>query len=420
MAVAMPIVAARVVMNATRQHLLQNAVMPRFIFPSKNIDSPCFLQDSSYSTLKYPLNLPIQTMSNIDPDPNPRTPQHQSQPVITILDGGFSRELISLSAPFAQPEWSALSLLSGPSSHKLIRQAHDNFIAAGADIITTNSYAVVPFHIGEDRFWSQGKEVAGLAGRLAREAVDEANAGRGREGMVQNGVKGKVKVAASLPPIFGSYEPALFNESTVQKYLNVLVAALSPHADLWLAETLSLIAEAEAVVQAVKHASASRTGGESTTTRKPIWISFTLADAPEDAMPQLRSGEPVAAAAAAVAGWDEVDALLFNCSRPEVMLDAVTVAKRRFSELGCKKLIGVYANRFEARSKTEQEEYRANEGISALREELGVQEYVELARRWVNAGADVVGGCCGIGSEYIRRLDEEFRGAGEGEAVGTR
>ena len=57
-----------------------------------------------------------------------------------ILDGGISRELIRLNAPFRQPEWSALALIETPD---IVRQVHSDFATAGADIVTTNSYALV-------------------------------------------------------------------------------------------------------------------------------------------------------------------------------------------------------------------------------------------------------------------------------------
>ena len=107
-------------------------------------------------------------------------------PQVTILDGGMGRELMRIGAPFRQPEWSALALIDGP---EWVVTAHGNFINAGAQVITTNSYAVVPFHLGDERFVTQGRELAHLAGALAREAV----AGRS-----------DVVVAASLPPLFGS------------------------------------------------------------------------------------------------------------------------------------------------------------------------------------------------------------------------
>ena len=73
-----------------------------------------------------------------------------------ILDGGLGRELQAMGAPFRQPEWSALALMEGA---EYVRAAHDAFLQAGADIITTNSYAIVPFHIGADVFKSRASEL---------------------------------------------------------------------------------------------------------------------------------------------------------------------------------------------------------------------------------------------------------------------
>ncbi|MEK9760063.1 MAG: homocysteine S-methyltransferase family protein, partial [Candidatus Puniceispirillum sp.] len=60
---------------------------------------------------------------------------------LVILDGGLGRQLEAMGAPFRQPEWSALALIEAPD---FVRQAHDAFIAAGAEVISTNSYALVP------------------------------------------------------------------------------------------------------------------------------------------------------------------------------------------------------------------------------------------------------------------------------------
>ena len=194
----------------------------------------------------------------------------RSSPRITVLDGGMGRELMRIGAPFRQPEWSALALLEGPD---WVVQAHTNFIDAGAEVITTNSYAIVPFHLGDERFAARGLELAELSGRLARQAADAAPS--------------PVRVAGSLPPLFGSYRPDLFDAAAAGPIIDPLVEGLAPHVDVWLGETLSAIAEVRTVRDAIDRAGVGD---------RPLWISFTL----DDHHPgTLRSGEPIDEAVAA-------------------------------------------------------------------------------------------------------------------------
>jgi S-methylmethionine-dependent homocysteine/selenocysteine methylase len=285
---------------------------------------------------------------------------------VTILDGGISRELQRLGAPFRQPEWSALALIETP---ELVGEVHDLFAAAGADFITTNSYAIVPFHIGEARFASDGLRLADLCGQLARGVADKRD----------------VKVAASLPPVLGSYRPDLFDPEEAHAILQVLIAGQSPYADLWLAETLSALAEAELIAALLAD------------DVRPLWLSFTLQDEDGAAPATLRSGESVADAAE-LAKAVGAKALLFNCSKPEVMDAAVTAAKTALA--GTDIAIGVYANGFGE----EDEGVAANEVIRAIRKDLQPPRYLDWAQTWVASGATIVGGCCGIGPDHIATL----------------
>ena len=309
------------------------------------------------------------------------------QPI--ILDGGMSRELIRLNAPFRQPEWSALAVIEAPH---LVRQVHHEFIVAGAEVVTTNSYALVPFHIGDERFWERGQELSGLAGKLAREAAHAAEKDSGR----------KVLVAGSLPPVFGSYQPERFRKDEAGKYLDVLVRGSEPYVDIWLGETLSLIDEAKAVVDAVRG------------TGKRVWIAFTIADEDSDdgyrRPRRLRGGETVTEAVGWAVQSGKVEALLFNCSRPEVMKAAVRGAVGVARERGSKMKLGVYANAFE---QSREDAEAANVGISETRKDLGVEKYTIFAREWVREGASIVGGCCGIGIQHIRSLADAFQERGE-------
>lgn len=288
-----------------------------------------------------------------------------------ILDGGMGRELERTGAPFRQPEWSALALMEAPQT---VRAVHESYVAAGANVITTNSYALVPFHIGEERFAADAERLAALAGQMAREAVTGT----------------AVRVAGSIPPVFGSYQPELFEPIRAQELYAPLVKGLAPYVDHWLAETQSSLAEAEGAAQAVA------------ATGKPLWISFTLKDeATGHAAPLLRSGESVADAAR-LAKRLGAQAILFNCAMPEVMAPALAIAQAEAPDL----LHGIYANAF---AESQDEDGAANETVSDIREDLNPHHYCGWAQGWKSSGAHIIGGCCGIGTEHIHHLAHELK-----------
>lgn len=45
----------------------------------------------------------------------------------------------------------------------------------------------------------------------------------------------------------------------------------------------------------------------------------------------------------------------------------------------------------------------------AFVDQVTQDEYLRDARRWVQAGASIVGGCCGVGVEHIRVLAQELK-----------
>jgi S-methylmethionine-dependent homocysteine/selenocysteine methylase len=291
-----------------------------------------------------------------------------------LLDGGTGRELARIGAPFRQPEWSALALMEAPH---FVSQVHAAYVQAGADVITTNSYALVPFHIGEERFVAQAEALAALAGRLARDV--KLQAGR------------PVAVAGSLPPSCGSYRPDLFQADEGRRVLAPLVRGLRGQVDHWQAETLSAIEEAQLVRDVIGQAQ----------DEAPLWLSFTLQDdaACAEGEPRLRSGELVADAARAVLALG-ARAMLFNCSQPEVMAAAVDVAVDFFRSQGAPVQVGVYANAFPPQPK----DAEANSGLDEIRADLTPALYVNWARSWRARGASIIGGCCGIGPEHIEQL----------------
>ncbi|HEM7759470.1 homocysteine S-methyltransferase family protein [Acinetobacter baumannii] len=289
-----------------------------------------------------------------------------------ILDGGLGRELARRGAPFRQPEWSALALIEAPET---VKEVHLDFINAGAEVITTNNYAVVPFHIGQERFETDGVRLIKVAIEQAKNAVKESGK--------------NVKIAGCLPPLFGSYRADLFQPEQAKNLAEPIINTLAPEVDFWLAETQSCLKEVETV-----HALLPQDG-------KDYWVSFTLQDEIKQEQALLRSGENMQQVADFIK-QSSAKAVLFNCCQPEVILQAINEIKVLIPE---SVQIGAYANAFPPQD----ESATANDGLDEIRKDLDAPAYLAFAKQWQQAGASLVGGCCGIGPEHIAELSQFFK-----------
>ena len=288
-----------------------------------------------------------------------------------ILDGGVGRELARRGAPFRQPEWSALALWEAP---EIVKDVHLDFIQSGAEVITTNNYAVVPFHIGQERFDAEVRQLVQVAVDQAKQAVQES----GRD----------VKIAGCLPPLFGSYRADLFQEDHVRELALPIIETLAGQVDFWLAETQSSLKEVEMV-----HNLLPKDG-------KAYWVSFTLQDVLQQDRAYLRSGENLEQAVDVIRRIG-AEAVLFNCCQPEVILQAIQEIKKLAPEL----TIGAYANAFPPQD----ESATANDGLDEVRKDLDPTAYLAFAKKWQDAGASLIGGCCGITPTHIAELSAFFK-----------
>ena len=298
-----------------------------------------------------------------------------------VLDGGMGHLLKQMGIKI-EGEVGTLSrflgvALANTEQPELVEAAHVAYIDAGADVITTNNYAVIPGclklceDVSAEDVDAKVRTLLAAAGRAARAAVD-ARPGLG------------VRVAGCLPPLAESYRADKVGafEANREQYA-VIAEGLAPYADLYVCETMSTAAEAAAAA-----AAACAVDGD-----RPVWVSWTL----RDGSPELRSGESIEAALAALgdAGvLDSVEGFLFNCSTPEVTSKAIPILKALAPEGAT---IGAYANGF----------VTAECGCGDYRD-LGPEEYAAFAEAWVASGASAVGGCCGIFPPHIDHLRATF------------
>lgn len=287
-----------------------------------------------------------------------------------LLDGSMGRELRFRGVPISDTIWSANALLVAP---EIVRQIHQDYISAGADIITTNTYGLIRRDLAKVGLEDQFAELNALACTLACEARKVAGH--------------HVLIAGSLPPLRGSFRPDLvapFEE--IAPLYQEHSELLAPHVDLLLCETMSNAVEGRAAAE-----SACKTG-------KPVWISWTLH---EDHSGRLRSGESIAEAFSVLADLP-ISGFLVNCCPPE----SITAAIPQLAKLTDQR-IGGYANTFQPIP----EDWRLDgekdsDGFIPRRTDLDPSNYATHAHRWMEAGATIIGGCCGTRPAHIQKLRE--------------
>lgn len=285
-----------------------------------------------------------------------------------LIDGGMGQELIRRGVSNTSQLWSAQPLLNNPD---LVLDVHRDYVAAGADVIITNTYSTNGNRLRDMGMADQVIPMNQKAGALARQAADE--------------VDRPVLVMGSLPPLNGSYRPEeTLPFETMYPLYQEMAALLLPYVDGFLCETMATAEEARAAAMAA------------TDTGKPTWVAWTLRD---DDSARLRSGERILDALEHIADLP-VEALLFNCSFPEALSAAMPalagIDERR------NRPFGGYANGFTKIP----EDWGRWSGVAMLeaRRDLDPLAYQTKAAQWFHDGARLIGGCCEVGPAHIKAL----------------
>ena len=281
-----------------------------------------------------------------------------------LLDGGMGQEIVNRGGKGGYGEWASAAIYEAPD---IVRDIHSDYIRAGADIITTNSYGTTRTRLRHMNIEDQLAPLLQASCDLANEARDKS-------------ARDDIKIAACLPPLEASYVKtfALSFDETAGEFAEMM-DCMDAGVDIFLGETFSTGFEARAFMQAAQ-------GRD-----KPVWLALTLDDGADC---HLRGGE---ALADVFAGLENLpDALLLNCCKPATITRAMPVLR------GCGLPFGAYANGFTG-IPDDWDDYGGVGQLSA-REDLTPEKYAGDVADWLEAGASIVGGCCETGPAHTAAL----------------
>lgn len=281
---------------------------------------------------------------------------------IVVFDGGLGTELYSRGV-FINKSFDELNL----TNPALVTDVHRSYIDAGADVIETNTFAANRIKLRQHGLVEQLAAINEQGARIAREAA------------------GGAYVAGAIGPLGIRIEPwgPTSLEEARESFVEQAAALAAGGIDLFILETFSDLPEIRCAIEAVRSVSGL-----------PIIAQMTLEEdgsslegvAPEDFAAKLEAYG--------------ADVIGVNCSvGPHAMLDAVEkMATATGKRLSAQPNAGTPRN------------------IDGRNIYLCSPEYMATyARRFIQAGARIVGGCCGTAPEHIAAIRRAVRSVAAAE-----
>ena len=284
---------------------------------------------------------------------------------VYVFDGAMGTRLYDKGI-FINRSYDELNL----TAPDLVREVHSEYVAAGADIIETNSFGATRHSLQSYGLESRLREINVAAARIAREAAGE-----------------NVFVAGAIGPLGLRVEPfgptslddarAMFREQAE--------ALAEGGVDLFVLETFSDLSVIEQAIHAVRDVSDLPIVAQMTIQSD---LKTTFGTAPEIFTTKLHE-----------LGADVIG---LNCGMgPTHVLHALEIMRGLTS-----KPLSAQPNAGLPRDVQGRQFY------------MGSPEYMaEFSRRFVQAGAKFVGGCCGTTPTHIKLIAEAIRSVSPRQAI---
>ncbi|HWF44895.1 MAG TPA: homocysteine S-methyltransferase family protein [Candidatus Kapabacteria bacterium] len=275
-----------------------------------------------------------------------------------VLDGALGTELEGRGINTTGKSWTA----RGNDTHPgLIYRVHKEYLWEGADILTANTFRTNPRALKDTGL--DAEALTKKAVRIARKARREKNP--------------LIRVAGSIAPVEDCFSPELVpaSDAALVEEHRVMARWLDEaRVDIILIETMNTLREALCALEAVKAES-----------ERYAWVSLV----PKDGESML-DGTPIDYAVQRLAE-NGAHLIALNCAPVSTILDALLIVSKAAKRAGV--WFGCYPNASERRP----------DGKWDLAASTNKQ-IAECALKWMQAGAAMVGSCCGTTPRTTSRI----------------
>ncbi len=289
--------------------------------------------------------------------------QKLDQGRIVILDGGIGAELEKNGANMDQDLWCGKCSVDNP---ELVKKVHENYIDAGADVITTNTYGTTPISMKQYGYDNLIEKYNQKSVRLAKEAAKNKN----------------VAIAGSVSTFGSFYRLGL--KAMIPGFKEQIKILSEEGVDLIILEAMSSQADiVETIIECSSNISL------------PVWLSISCVM--EDKKVMLGYNDTVdtdthiyESLEVAIKNFTKLHKgpILIAHSDINVTGNAIKTAKNNFDGV-----LGAYPNR----GYYEKPHWKFVDNMSP-------EDYLNEAKSWVKNGVQIIGGCCGVGVEEIKAI----------------
>jgi len=289
-----------------------------------------------------------------------------------VLDGGMGQELLARGMKPNGTLWSANAILD-ENYHQLLRETHRDFIKAGADVIVTSTFTTRRKRLREnnieDKFEYLNKKAGEIALGLKKEFPN-------------------VLIAGGLPPQELTYEADGRSEEEITKTFNEQAILLDPYVDFFYFDVWSSIKEFKCGIEAIKEF------------KKPYLIGIHISEGKN-----LPSGEKISDIKSIID--EQLLGIMLSCVSPENYEINLKEMKNLNVPFGFKlngfmttKPKDGYTSSFFKNSGGNPNKFLGH------RDDLTPEKIGEIAKKFKDRGATILGGCCETRPAHIKAMAE--------------
>ena len=286
-----------------------------------------------------------------------------------ILDGGMGQELLARGMKPNGTLWSANALLN-EEYHKLLLDTHLDFIRAGAEVIVTTTFTTRKIRLKDNNVEDKFEYLNKKAGEIALEAKKQ---------------NPNILVAGGLPPQFLTYEADTREEDEIFENFYSQAKLLNPYVDFFYFDVLSSVKEFKIGINSIKEFN------------KPYLIGAHISEGKN-----LPSGEKISEIITKI-NHEKLLGIILSCISPENYELNLNEIKSLGIPFGFKLNAFIKTNPKPNYTGAYKESKTGNPNeFLGVREDLTPEKMLEFAKKFKDAGATILGGCCETRPSHIK------------------